>query len=386
MNIIFSTILTLGILLTGWNTMSMDDLEYLNANNWLNSGRLGAFTELASTNQLNAFPTTYNANLAKTIEVGTTTVNSITSLPGLTTASALATVGTITTGVWNGTAIPVGYGGTGTTSPSRYFVMLGNAANGLTHASSTGTAGQLFASNGAFAYPSWQSPAVDIAITYAWTAQHTFNGANLGIGTTSPTTKLSVVGNAFLTGTTTTGNLNVASGTAQLNGLQANFPSSQTTGSGSATTSELLNDGTGNWSWQIPFVFGATSTNPGFIGEQVINHALGRVPRMITMNMNTVVDLGGVDQSATSVGYATSSIRTVGGAFPAQNVLSMTRGDSAMINTATNVALIEASDTGGTGSVLAGISDWTATTFTIYWDTNALGGVEAARKMIYKIE
>ena len=66
----------------------------------------GAFTEITTATNLADFPTTYNANLTKSIEVGTTSVASITTLAGLTTAnaltsaSALATIGTITSGVW----------------------------------------------------------------------------------------------------------------------------------------------------------------------------------------------------------------------------------------------------------------------------------------------
>src|SRR3990167_9168211 len=121
--------------------------------------KLGAFTEITSTNNINAFPTTYNANLAKTIEVGTTSVASITTLSNLTSVgaitslSSLATVGTITSGTWSADAIAVGKGGTGTTTPSTYQVLLGNGANGITVASSTGSSGQFFTSNGSGAYP-----------------------------------------------------------------------------------------------------------------------------------------------------------------------------------------------------------------------------------------
>ena len=60
--------------------------------------RLGALTNVASTNQLSAFPTLYNENLKYTVETGTTSVASITTLSGLTTASALVTVGALTSG------------------------------------------------------------------------------------------------------------------------------------------------------------------------------------------------------------------------------------------------------------------------------------------------
>lgn len=210
-----------------------------------NNPKLGAFTQLVSTNQISNFPTTYNANLDKTIEVGTTSVASITTL------SNLVSVGTITTGTWNATALSVSKGGTGTTSPSAYMVMLGDAANGLTMASSTGTSGQFFTSNGPGLYPSWQSASVNQTSDYVWSGQHTFgttsapttfqnatvrmtnDSAALGIGTSTPFMALSVATNTFIGGglavgsgisTSTVGNVRIGSflgvdGTTTTNGL-----------------------------------------------------------------------------------------------------------------------------------------------------------------------
>lgn len=58
--------------------------------------KLGSFTTLNSSDNISTFPTTYNANLTKTIEVGTTSVASITTLANL------VSVGTITSGTWGG--------------------------------------------------------------------------------------------------------------------------------------------------------------------------------------------------------------------------------------------------------------------------------------------
>ena len=62
------------------------------------------------------FPT-LNQNTTGTAANVTATSNAtLTTLSALTTASSLATVGTIGTGTWQGTAVGVGYGGTGQTS------------------------------------------------------------------------------------------------------------------------------------------------------------------------------------------------------------------------------------------------------------------------------
>ncbi len=115
----------------------------------------------------NNFTSLNNNKVENSSYYATTTHANISSLP------ALTTIGTITTGFWNATAIPVNKGGTGTTTPNQYSVILGNGANGLTIASTTGTTGQFLTSNGANAYPSWQSTTVDQTANYTWTGTHT---------------------------------------------------------------------------------------------------------------------------------------------------------------------------------------------------------------------
>src|SRR3990167_2366546 len=124
---------------------------------WFGQQRFGAFTDITSTDNLADFPTVYNANLDKTIEVGTTSVVSITTLSGLTSASSLATVGTITTGTWSADVIAVNKNGTGTTSPTSDQVILGNGSSGLKVVNGFGTSGQFLTSNGVSTAPTWQT-------------------------------------------------------------------------------------------------------------------------------------------------------------------------------------------------------------------------------------
>lgn len=58
----------------------------------------------------------FNINTGKTYRIAGTTVLSSTALGSGVTGSSLTSVGTISTGVWQGTAVAVGYGGTGLTS------------------------------------------------------------------------------------------------------------------------------------------------------------------------------------------------------------------------------------------------------------------------------
>src|SRR3990167_10073122 len=119
------------------------------------------------------------------MEKSTTTLYQVTAANSITSASALATVGTITSGTWQGSVIDVARQGTGTTSPSQYQAVVGNGSLGLTVASSTGTSGQSLKSNGASAYPSWQDDITDQAANYTWTGTHTFNNETITSSTTA---------------------------------------------------------------------------------------------------------------------------------------------------------------------------------------------------------
>lgn len=143
--------------------------------NWLAGidGGVGTVvTTLTGSNNLSDFPTTYNANLAALnagkMEISTTT------LPLITTLSNLSTVGTITSGTWNGDAITAPYGGTGSTTLTSNYVLLGNGASGIKHVSGFGSSGQFLTSNGSGAAPTWQTSAINLGDNYAWTGLHTF--------------------------------------------------------------------------------------------------------------------------------------------------------------------------------------------------------------------
>lgn len=158
--------------------------------------KLGSFTQLASTDSQVDFPTTYNANLTKTVEVGTTSVASITTLPGLTTAAALATVGTITSGTWNGSTLTVAYGGTGSTTLSANQILLGNGTGQLAVVNGYGTSGYYLQSQGQGAAPAWVASSIDTSIAYSWTGAHTFSIATTTVNATSSLQKIRVGGAA----------------------------------------------------------------------------------------------------------------------------------------------------------------------------------------------
>ncbi len=77
------------------------------------------------------------------------------------TLSSLTSIGTIGTGVWQGTAVGVAYGGTGATSATAYAVLCGGTTStgAFQSIASVGTSGQVLTSNGAGALPTFQSAA-----------------------------------------------------------------------------------------------------------------------------------------------------------------------------------------------------------------------------------
>ena len=135
---------------------------------------LGAITTILGTDRLTDSRTTINDNFTDLdttkMEMATSSIDSITTLSNLTAVGALSS-GSLTTGF---TAIPVSLGGTGTTTPETYRVMLGDGSNGLTMASTSGTNGQFLTSSGDGSYPTWSTSAIDEGANYSWSGIHSF--------------------------------------------------------------------------------------------------------------------------------------------------------------------------------------------------------------------
>jgi hypothetical protein len=74
-------------------------------------------------------------------------------------ATSITTLGTITTGTWNGAPVTVPFGGTGNTTFTAYSVICAGVTptGAFQNVVSVGAAGQVLTSNGAGALPTWQS-------------------------------------------------------------------------------------------------------------------------------------------------------------------------------------------------------------------------------------
>ncbi len=178
--VLISIVAYTGIVIYFLNYVPFGAMDFLFFNKPQNFGT--TLTDLQSSDTMSVFPTLYNANNLA-LNNGKIEVSS-SSIAAITTLSNLTSIGTIATGVWQGTAIGVGYNGTGTTTPTLNQVMLGNGASGF-KVVGFGTSGQFLTSNGAASAPSWQTAAINQADNYTWTGSHTFNLGILSVASTT---------------------------------------------------------------------------------------------------------------------------------------------------------------------------------------------------------
>lgn len=218
---IISLLTTITTLWGVYNFLPLSVIESLDPS----EQRFGStITTIQGSDTLSASRSVINTNFANlnADKVEISALASTTSLPQLTTLAALATVGTITSGTWSGTAIAVAKGGTGTTSPSANQVILGNGASGLTNVSGWGTSGQLLTSSGSGLAPTWASASTDVNIQYIWGAYHSFPSlfATSASSTNATTTNLTVNGRSIFSGGVSIGTASTtAAGSIAISGL-----------------------------------------------------------------------------------------------------------------------------------------------------------------------
>ncbi len=227
-------------------------------------------TTILGTDTLSASRTTINNNFSS---LNTNKVE-ISDLAATTSLQNLATVGTITTGVWQGTAIGVAYNGTGTTSPTSNQIMIGNGASGL-KVIGFGSSGQFFTSGGAGVAPSWTTASIDQTQAYTWTGLHTFNTAGIIVNASST-----------ITATTTIAASSVTNKALVLNAIPYAFPSTQ-----SASGTVLTTNGSGSLSWNYATstyqsgTMVATSTSGGATsGNEDKTQTIGFSPQFVRLN------------------------------------------------------------------------------------------------------
>lgn len=104
-----------------------------------------------------------------------------TTLPS-TVQGNITSLGIIASGVWNGTAVTVSYGGTGNTTFTAYSVICaGTTATGLfQNVSGLGSSGNVLTSNGAGALPTWQAASAGAVGATTTAVSQTAHGFSVG--------------------------------------------------------------------------------------------------------------------------------------------------------------------------------------------------------------
>jgi hypothetical protein len=161
----------------------------------------------------------------------------------------ITSLGTITSGVWNGTPVTVSYGGTGDASFTAYSVICAGttSTSNFQNVVGLGSAGQILTSSGAGALPTWTNASgtgtvnsgLINQVAYYAAAGTTISGlatANAGLLVTSNTGLPSI-----LAGPGTTGNILQSNSSAAPSFSTATYPSIAT-----STGSMLIANGT-NW-------------------------------------------------------------------------------------------------------------------------------------------
>lgn len=135
-----------------------------------------SITTILGTDTLSASRTTINNNFSSlnTNKLEIENFAATTSHSQLSSLASLVTVGTITSGTWNGSIIGVPYGGTGSSTPSSNQLLLGNGSSAIKTVAGYGTSGQTLTSNGTGAAPTWQSVTFDTTQNYTLTGLWTF--------------------------------------------------------------------------------------------------------------------------------------------------------------------------------------------------------------------
>lgn len=219
------------------------------------NSNVGSFTNASITVNAKGLITAASSGTAPVTSVSGTT-NRITSTGGTTPVidisaayvgqSSITTLGTITTGIWNGTTIAIANGGTGQTTANAAFNALSpmttggdiiyGGASGAGTRLANGTNGQVLTSAGGTSAPTWTTPTT---------------GTVTGTGTANTMTKFtgtSAIGNASMTddGTTVTNTLrNVNSFTSIASNPAMFYTGSWATGTGTTAFPHVYLQATG---------------------------------------------------------------------------------------------------------------------------------------------
>lgn len=241
--------------------------------------------------------------------------------------SSLTSVGTITSGTWNGTAIGIGNGGTGQTTKAAAFDALspmttgGDLVFGGTSGTGTrlanGTAGQVLTSGGTTAAPTWSTPTTGTVTSVSVTTANGVSGV-VATATTTPAITLTLgaitptsVNGVTLSGSSTptlavTGTTTVSgSNTGDVTLAGQNYLSI----SGQVITANAVNLSGTNVTGTLaaarfPALTGDVTTTAGALGTTIANNAV-TYAKMQAMTTQTLIGSGASGTAAEEITLGT---------------------------------------------------------------------------------
>ena len=234
-------------------------------------------------------------------------------------------VGTIASGVWNGTPVDVAHGGTGDTTFTAYAVICGGttATGSLQNVSGLGTGGQVLTSNGAGTLPTWQN-----AVGAGTVNAGTINDLAFYASSTNAVSPLTTANNGVLV----TSNTGVPSISSTLPAaVQGNITALGTITSGvwNGSTIDVPHGGTGNTTFTAFSVIcaGTSATAPfqnvsglGSSGQVLTSNGAGGLPTWQNTTGSGTVNSGAINDLA----YYAAAGSTISGLATANNGVLIT--------------------------------------------------------------
>ena len=330
-----------------------------------------------------AVPVTGDISLSNTgsTSLVATSNSTLTTLSGLTTASSLASIGTVTTGTWHGSLIGATYGGTGVNNGSNTITLAGNlstsGANPLT-LTTTGPTNITFPISGTL-------------LNNALTTNHIYVGTG-GVATdTAMTGDATIASGGALTLATVNTNTGTFGSTTQVgtftvNGKGLITAASNVTITGTSPVGSALTSGdiwvgnASNLAAQVAMSGDATLSNAGALTLATVNASSGSTTlSSITTNAKGLV-------TSNTTGNLTGDITSVGLTTSYNNVVPLTKGGTNANLTASNGGIFYSTATAGAilaGTATAGQMLQSGASTTPAWSTTTYPATNAINTLLY---